>query len=70
MSYGHHQFNVSSTFTTNFLLSNLYTTTIAILTTSTLVVFGRTEDALAEQTVALGLVGAVVDGLRLGNLTK
>ena len=33
-----------------------------------LVVLHRTEDALAEQTVALGLVGAVVNGLRLQHL--
>ena len=27
------------------------------------------EDALAEKTVTLWLIGTVVDGLRLGNLT-
>ena len=70
---------MSDTLTTHLLLGNLNTATVAddtlvtdtlVLTAGTLVVLRRTEDALAEQTVALGLVGAVVDGLRLGNLTK
>ena len=66
---------MTGTLTTYLLLGNLYTTAVAddtlitdalVLTASTLIVLGRTEDALAEQTVALGLVGAIVDGLRLG----
>ena len=79
MSYGHNELDVTSTLTTYLLLGNLYTTTVAdntliadalVLTASTLIVLGRTEDALAEQTVALGLIGAIVDGLRLGDLTE
>ena len=34
-----------------------------------LVVLCRTEDALAEETITLGLVCAVVDGFRLQHLT-
>jgi hypothetical protein len=34
-----------------------------------LIVLYRTEDALAEQAVALGLIGAVVNGLGLEHLT-
>ena len=34
-----------------------------------LIVLGRTEDALAEQAVALWLIGAIVDGLGLENFT-
>src|SRR5665213_2974516 len=36
-----------------------------VLAAQALVVLGRTEDAGAEQAVALGLEGPVVDGLRL-----
>ena len=77
MSHWHDEFDVTSTLAAHFLLSYLYTTTVAddalitdalILAAGTLEVLGRTEDALAEETVTLRLVGAVVDGLRLGNL--
>src|SRR5215216_923428 len=39
-----------------------------VLAAVALPVFGRTEDALAEEPVLLGLQGAVVDRLRLGDL--
>src|SRR5205085_2072004 len=39
-----------------------------VLAAVALPVLGRTEDALAEQPVLLGLERAVVDGLRLGDL--
>ena len=60
-------------------LIGLHTTAVAddalvtdalVLAAGTLVVLRRTEDALAEQTVTLRLVGTIVDGLRLCNLTK
>ena len=79
MGYGHNELDVTSTLTTYLLLGNLYTTTVAddtliadalVLTAGALIVLGRTKDTLAEQTVALGLVGAIVDGLRLGDLTE
>ena len=41
---------------------------LLVLTTVTFPVLGRSKDALAEQTVALGLQGAVVDGLGLLDL--
>ena len=41
-----------------------------VLAAQALVVLDRTEDAGAEQTVALGLEGAVVDGLRLLDLAE
>src|SRR5207245_314418 len=40
-----------------------------VLAAVALPVLGRTEDALAEETVTLGLQGAVVDRLRLRDLT-
>src|SRR6478672_9359701 len=40
-----------------------------VLAAVALPVLRRTEDALAEQAVLLGLQGAVVDRLRLGDLT-
>ena len=78
MCHRHHQFDMSGTLTTHLLLCYLYTTTVAdnafiadtlVLTAGTLEILRRTEDALAEETVALRLVRTVVDGLRLGNLT-
>jgi hypothetical protein len=39
-----------------------------VLAAQALVVLDRAEDARAEQTVALGLEGAIVDGLRLLDL--
>ena len=70
---------MSGTLTTNFLLCHLNTTTVTndtlitdtlVLTAGTLIVLGRTEDALTEQTVTLRLIGTVVDGFRFGNLTE
>src|SRR5947199_9733499 len=40
-----------------------------VLTAQALPVGDRAEDARAEQAIALRLEGAVVDGLRLGDLT-
>ena len=77
--HGHHQLDMSATLTAYLLLSNLYTTTVAhntlitnalILAAGALIVACRTEDALAEQAIALRLIGTIVDGFRLGNLTK
>src|SRR5213075_3240714 len=41
-----------------------------VLPAVALPVLGRTEDALAEEPIALGLERAVVDGLGLGYLTR
>ena len=77
MCYGYYKANVTCTLATYLLLGNLDTATIAdiafvanalVLTAGTLVVLGRTEDALAEQTVALRLISTIVDGLWFGNL--
>ena len=79
VGYGHHQLDVAGTLAADLLLGDLYTTTVAddtlianalVLTAGTLVVLGRTEDALTEQSVALRLVGSVVDGLGLGHLAE
>ena len=78
VSYGHNELDVSAALTAYLLLSYLNTASVAdnalvadtlVLAAGALIIACRTEDALAEQAVALGLVGAVVDGLRLGNLT-
>ena len=78
MSYRHAQFDVSHALTTYLLLRYLYAATLAddtfvtntfVLTTVTLVVLGRTEYTLAEQTITLRLVGTVVDSLGLEHLT-
>ena len=74
-----HQLDVSHTLTAHFLLSYLYTATLAhntfvtntfVLTAMALIVLGRTEDALAEQTITLRFVGTIVDGLRFENLSR
>ena len=78
VSYRHHQFDVTRTLAANLLLCHLNTASVAndtfisdslILATGTFIVLGRTEDAFAEQAVALRLVSTIVDGLRLGHLT-
>ena len=72
------EFDVTHAFTTNCLTSYLNTTALTrdALETDTLVlaagalpVLRRSEDLFTEQTVLLGLQGAVVDGLRLLDLT-
>ena len=79
MGDGNHQLNVAGTLTAHLLLGNLNTATVAdntlvtdalILAAGTLIVLCGTKDALTEQTVTLRLVGTIVDGLRLGNLTE
>ena len=79
MCNGHNELDVTGTLTTNLLLSHLYTASVAddtlitdalVLSAGTLIVLGRTEDALAEQTVALRLICTVVDGLGFGNLSE
>ena len=41
-----------------------------VLATQTLVILDRAKNLGAEKTVALGLEGAIVDGLRFFDLTK
>ncbi len=75
MCHRNNELNVAWALATYLLLGNLYTATVAgdtfitdalILTAGALEILCRTEDALAEQTVALGLVCAIVNGLGLG----
>lgn len=78
MGYGHNEFDVTHALTAYLLLRYLHTATLAhntfvtdtfVLTAVALIVLGRTEDALAEQTVTFGLVGTIVDGFRFQHLT-
>ncbi len=71
------QFNMAHALTPDLGLGHLDAATLAddalvtdtlVLAAGTLPVAGRPEDPLAEQTVLLGLQGAVVDGLRLLDL--
>ena len=71
------QFNVTHTLTSNASQGNFNATLFAhhttvlqtlVLTTQALVVFYRAKNLCAEQTIALGLKGSVVDGLRLFHL--
>ena len=72
VGYGNDELDVASALTTHFLLGDLHAATVAhdalvadalVLAAVALVVLGRTEDALAEEAVALGLVGTVIDDL-------
>ena len=74
MSNGNNKLNVTTTLTTHLLFGYLNTTTVAhdiaiayafILAAMALIVLNRTKDALAEQAVALWLIGTIVDGLGL-----
>jgi hypothetical protein len=78
VGHGNNKFDMASTLAAHLLLGNLHTTTVAddaliadalVLAATALVVLGGTEDALAEKTVALGLIGAVVDSLGFSDLT-
>ena len=64
MYYRYYQRDMAHALTTNLLLGNLYTTSVThntliadtlVLTAMELIILHRTEDALAEQTVKLGL---------------
>ena len=70
--------NVSHTLATYLLFRNFNATTVAdntlvtntlVFTAMALVILRRTEDALAEKTIALGLVGTIVDGFGFQNFT-
>ena len=74
MGHGHHQLDMTHALAAHFLLGDFHTAAVAhdpfvadalVLSAMALVVLYRTENALAEQAVALGLVGAVVDGFGL-----
>ena len=78
MSNGHLELDVSHALTTHFLFRDFYTATVTddatiadtlVLTAVALEVLHRTEDALAEEPITLGLVGTVIDGLGLEHLT-
>ena len=78
VSYRNNEFDVTRTLTTNLLLSNLYTASVAddslvadalVLTAGALIVLGRTKNALAEETITLRLVCSIINGFRLSNLT-
>ena len=73
MRHGNHKLDVAHALAAHLLLRNLNAATVAdyalvadalVLAAMALVVLHRAEDLLAEEAVALRLVGAVVDGLR------
>ena len=77
MGYRHRKSDVSHPLAANFLLRDLDTAPVAddsaitdslVLTAVALVILGRAEDLLAEETVSLGLVSPVVDRFRLQDL--
>ena len=78
MCHWHHKLDMSGAFPSDILFCHLDTAPVAhdalvpdalVLAASALVITCRTKDALAEQTITLWLVGAIVDSLWLGDLT-
>ena len=74
----HHQLDVAHALTTHFFLRDLNTASVThdafvanalVLSAVAFEILYRTEDALAEQAIALGLVCPVVDGLRFQHFT-
>ena len=77
MHDGHDQFDVAHAFPAHLFLCYFDTAAVAydpfvsdslVFAAVALVVFYRAEYALAEQAVAFGLVGAIVDGFRFQHL--
>ncbi len=77
VGHGHHELDVSATLTPHFFLCDIDAATVArdafvanalVLAAVAFVVLRWAEDAFAEESIALGLVCAVVDGLGLHNL--
>ena len=78
MGNGNNELDVSATLTAHLALCYLHSASVAndafianalVLTAAALVILRGTENLLTEQTIALRLVGTVVDSLRLGDLT-
>ena len=74
----HHQVDVAHALTAHLLLGDFHTATVAhnafvanalVLAAVAFVILDRTKNPLAEQAIAFGLVGAVVDRLRLQHLS-
>ena len=74
----YHQRDVTNSLAANFLFRNLYPASIAnnpfvsdalVLAAGTFKILYRTKNPLAEQAIALWLVGTVVNGFRLQNFT-
>ena len=70
---------MSAAFTANLLLGHLYTASVTdnalvadtlIFAAMAFIILGGTEDTLTEETVALRLIGAIVNGLGLEYLAK
>ena len=77
MHHRYDQRNVAHAFAAHLLLGHLHTAAVAddplvadalVFAAMAFVVLDRAEDTLAEQTVALGLVGTVVNGFGLEHL--
>src|SRR5688572_9306971 len=78
MYHGHHQFDMAHAFAAHFLFGYFHTAAVAhdafitnafILTAGALIILYRSEDALAEQTIAFRFVSTIVDGLWLQHLS-
>ena len=78
VSHWYNKLDVTRTLTTNLLLSNLYTASVAdnslitdalVLSAGALIVLSRAKNALAEETITLRLICTIINGFRLSNLT-
>ncbi len=78
MCHRNGQGDVAHTFTTDFLFRDFNTATVThdafvantlVFAAMTFPILDRTEDALTEESIALRLIGTVVDRFRLQHLT-
>ena len=78
MSNRYDKFYVTRAFTTNFLLCNLYTASVAddslitdtlVLAAGAFIVLSRTKNTLAEQAITLRLICTIINGFWFCNLT-
>ena len=79
MGNRYYQLDMTGALTAYLFLGNLDTASVAddtlvayalVLAAGALIVLGRTEDALAEESVTLWLIGTIVNRLWFGNLAK
>ena len=72
------EFDMSHTLTTHFFLGDFHAATVTndafvadafVFAAMAFPVAGRSENLLAEESVAFGLICSIVDSLRLGNFT-
>ena len=79
MGHGNLEVDMAAALAAHLLLGHLHAATVAdgalvadalVFTAITFIVLDGAKDLLTEEAVALGFVGAIVDGLRLGDFAS